>query len=198
MIQTLSKNWWLLVVCGVLYAVISFINFGHAAGFHAMRDVFLMGRIALAAGACTIVAALWGSRKGSAWFLALNGLALIALGLLLSGIAGSRISLLPIALLVAVMAITLGIVEFDVARAMRHLHHLADGWVLVLAGVVTIAAALPLVALGLRWVTIAPGSSLGIVWFSLYFGFSAICMLVLAFRLHNLRGLLQPASGAPA
>jgi uncharacterized membrane protein HdeD (DUF308 family) len=189
-IQTLSKNWWLLVVCGVLYAVMSAINFGHVAnGFHAARDVVFMARVALAAGACAIVAGVWGSKKDSSWFLALNGLALVALGLLLlrAG-AGARVGVRSIMFLMILMAISLGIVELAASRTMRRLHQFADRWVLATAGVISLAFVLPFVALGFGWVRIEPPSNPELLWFGLYFAFSAVCMLGLALRLHS-RGL---------
>src|ERR1700680_6580 len=106
--QTLIKTWWLLALCGVLDAIISVINFDHAGnGFHD-GTVMRMGMLALAAGACTIAAGIWSSRKGKSWLLMLNGLAFGALGLILTGIFGSRIQFGTIALLVVVMAMSIG------------------------------------------------------------------------------------------
>ncbi len=45
--------------------------------------LFDMGRLALAAGSCTIAAGIWIFRNRKAWLLALNGLALCTLGLIL-------------------------------------------------------------------------------------------------------------------
>lgn len=196
MIKTMTKNWWLLVVCGVLEAILAFINFGHSAnGFHSMRDVIFAGRVMLAAGACMIVVGAWGARKGGSWFLALNGFALIALGLLFNGVAGFRISLRTIALLMIVMAVSLGLVQLAAAKTMRHLHRLADGRLLALAGVVSVAFAVPFVALGFHWIRIEPGSFPELLWFGSFFSFSAICMLGMALRLHSLRDFLSSLNG---
>lgn len=180
-VKTRPENWWLLAVCAGLFAVISFIDFGQfRSGFHSMRDVFLAGRLTMTAGVCTVAAALWGARRAKSWLLALSGLALIALGTLLSGVLGPRIGLRAIALLILVMALALGLTQLEAARAMWRLHHVASGWLVAAAGIVLIGLALPLVAWGFRWVAVAPGASPEILWMSLYFGFSAICMLALA------------------
>lgn len=174
----MTKNWWLLVVCAGLLAGISVINFGHAdTGFHSMRDVVLAGRLAMTAGVCMIGAAVWGR---SSVLLAASGAALIALGMLLSGVLGSRIGLRAITLLILIAAVTLGLAELDAARTMWRLHRAAGGWLVAAAGIVVICLALPLVAWGFRWVAVAPGTSPEVFWMGLYFGFSAICMLALA------------------
>lgn len=190
MIQTLSKNWWLVAICGVLYASMSVIYFEHAAnGFHSMRDVVLFGRIAIVAGACAIAAALWRSIKGRSWSLALNGVALVALGLILNGIIGPRISLRTIALFVILMAISIGVLELATARTLRSIRHAADGWFLAAAGAVSVAFAISFLALGFHFIRLGPGSLADIPWFASFYGFSAICLLGLGLRLRGLSGL---------
>jgi uncharacterized membrane protein HdeD (DUF308 family) len=126
MIQTLTKNWRLLALCGVLEAIISVICFimQDADGpltFQARNGaVLFLGQLALAAGACTIAAGLWRSTKGKCWLLVLNGRMVSWLGR----------------------------------------------------------------SLGFRWIKIEPGSHSDLLWLGSYFGFSAICMLGLALRLH--------------
>src|ERR1017187_1452557 len=88
MIQTLTKNWLLLALCGVFYALISaiYLIMHDANGpltFHAWSGaIAFLGKLALAAGACTIAAGIWRSAKGKCWLLVLNGLAIGALGLI--------------------------------------------------------------------------------------------------------------------
>src|SRR5579864_1830620 len=108
--QPLIKSWWLLALCGVLDATISVINFDHAGnGFHSRAPVTNMGMLALAAGACTIAAGMWSSRNGKSWLLVLNGLALGAFGLILTGTFGSRIQFRTTALLIVVTEMSIGI-----------------------------------------------------------------------------------------
>jgi uncharacterized membrane protein HdeD (DUF308 family) len=190
MIQTLSKNWWLLAVCGLLYASMSIIFFEHAGnGFHSMRDVVLTGRIAVAAGACAVAAGLWNGGKGRSWLAVLNGVALVALGLILNGIIGPRIGLRTIALLVIVMAISIGILELIAGRTLRGLRRVTDGWFLTVAGVLSVAFAVPFLALGFHFIRLGPGSIAHIAWFASFYAFSAICLLGLGLCLRGLPGL---------
>jgi uncharacterized membrane protein HdeD (DUF308 family) len=196
LIQTLSKNWWLLALCGVLDAIISVIylimqDTSGPLTFHAWNGtIVFLGKLALAAGACTIAAGIWRSTKGKCWLLVLNGLALSALGLICSYFVRFRISFRTVALLIILMAMSIGMLELLTARTLRRQRHIADGWFLGLAGVASVGFAVAFFALGFRWIKIEPGSHSDLLWLGSYFGFSAICMLGLALRLHS-QGLSQ-------
>lgn len=185
MILTLIKNWWLLALCGVLDAIISAIYFDHAGnGFRATGAVMFLGKLTLAAGACTIAAGIWSPRKGKFWFLVLNGLACSALGLIFTFWTGP-LAFRTIALLIVVMAISIGIYELASARTLRR--HLADEWLLGAAGVASAGFALAFLALVFGWIKLEPESPAQTLhWMGSYFGFSAICMLELALLLHRL------------
>jgi uncharacterized membrane protein HdeD (DUF308 family) len=129
LIQTLTKNWWLLGLCGVLDAIISgiyLIIYDTSPDIHGGNgmEVFL-NRLALAAGACTIAASIWRSAKGKSWLLVLNGLALSAHGLMALFWRGP-LSFRFFALLVVVMAMTFGILALAIARTLRG--RVADEW----------------------------------------------------------------------
>jgi uncharacterized membrane protein HdeD (DUF308 family) len=195
MIQKPSKNWWLLALCGVLDAIISVIYFNHAGrGFHETEPVVFLGKLTLAAGACTITAAMWSSRNGKSWLLVLNGLACSALGLIFTFWTGP-LSFSTVALLIILMAMSIGIYELATARTLRL--HVADGWFLGLAGVVSVGFALAFVALGIGWIKVEPGSYLDLLWLGSYFSFSAICKLGLAVRLHSGQWDALPPLGNP-
>ena len=66
-----------------------------------------------------------------------------------------------------------------------------------LAGVASVGFAVAFLALGLRWITVEPGSRSDLLWLGSYFGFSAICMLGLGLRLNSLRGALYRMPGSP-
>ena len=211
MIQTLIKNWWLLALCGVLDAIYSAVNLfmQEPDGSLALRKyalqstIVLLGKLALAAGACAIAASLWRSTQGKSWFLVLNGLALCALGLVFNGIFGLAISFRTITLLLVVMAMSIGIFEFVIARTMRRQRHVADEWFLGLAGAASVGFALAFLAFGFRWIEMQPRPHADFLWFGSYFGFSALCMVGLALRLHSLGGSqpghwkASPALGNP-
>ena len=188
MIPTLIENWWLLALCGVLDAILSVVYFIDDPGFHAWASIAFLGELALAAGACTIAAGIWRSAKGKCWLLVLNGLALGALGLLFTGIFGSRIGLRTIAMLLVVMALSIGVLEFITARILRRQRHVVDEWVLGLAGASSVGFASAFLALGFGWIKLGAGSNFDLLLIASFFGFTSICMMGLALRLHS-RGI---------
>jgi len=194
MIQTLIKNWWLLALCGVLDAIMSviYLIMQDTDGSLTLRTyavestIVLLGKLGLAAGVCTIAAGIWRSTKGKCWLLVLNGLALGALGLICYQLTHYQISFRTIALLFVVMSMSAGIFELLIARVLRRQRHVADEWFLGLAGAASVGFALAFFALAFRWIKLDPGSHADFLWFGSYFGFSAICILGLALRLHSL------------
>ena len=184
MIRTSNSS--LLALCGVLYGVISIIYFVMettngplTAGVWGSTIMFL-GELTLAAGACSIAVGIWRSSTAERWPLLLNGAALAALGLIYCFLVRRYpISLLTIALLMMLMAISSSIFEFINVRRQSHI---ARRWFLRVAGGASIGCALTLLALGLKWIKLSPGSNTELLWFAFYFGLSAICMFVLAMR----------------
>jgi len=151
-----------------------------------------MGMLAVAAGVCTIAAGSWSSRKGKSWLLVLNGLAFSALGLIFVFWKG-RLAFRTVALLLVVMAISIGILELATALTLRR--HVADEWSLGLAGAVSVGFALAFLALAFQWIKPKQPASI-FLWLSSYFGFSAICMLGLARRLNSLRAAIHRMAGS--
>ena len=202
MIQTLTRNWWLLALCGVFDATASALYFimqsqDGPMTFHSWRGpILFLGALILAAGACTVAAGLWRSAKGRCWLLVLNGLALVALALIYEFLVRYRVSFLTVALLIILMAVNAGILEVATAIGLLRQRHVADGWLLGLAGVTSAGFAVVFLALGLRWITVEPGSRLDLLWLGAYFGFSAICMLGLGLRLNSLRGTFYRVAGS--
>jgi uncharacterized membrane protein HdeD (DUF308 family) len=177
--ETSLKNWWLLAFCGVLDATISVAYFllQDASGlrFPARNSaIAMLGKLILAAGVCTIAAGVWGSLKRKCRLLALNGLALAALGML-HELSRFRIGFRAVALLVVVMAMSSGILTLRTARALRSER---PEWFLRLAGAAS-------VGLAIRWLVMNPGSGSDLFWLGAHFAVSAMCMLGLAARLHG-------------
>ncbi|HEY1965540.1 MAG TPA: DUF308 domain-containing protein [Acidobacteriaceae bacterium] len=195
MTQSLVKSWWLLALCGVfdaLFAVL-IVLMGSPDGFpnlrtfiHSRAAISQLGLFALAAGVCTIVASVWRSRKDNSWLLALSGLACIALGLLISLGATRPITFRTIALVIVIMAMSIGLYELATARTLRG--HLIDEWLLGAAGVVSVGFAVVFLGFVLRWIKLDPSPSAQTFnWLGAYFGFTAICMVGLALRRNGLR-----------
>ncbi len=194
MIQTLTKNWWLLVLCGVVNAIISviYLIMFDADGpliSPAWKDAIAsLNWLTLAAGACTIAAGLWRSAKGKSWLLVLNGLALSAYGLIPLFFWARPLSFLLFARLLVVMAMSLGILELVTARSLRRERHIADEWFFSLAGAASVGFAVAFLALIFGWIQLErrPFHPSLFLWLASYFGFSAICLLWLAPRLRSL------------
>jgi hypothetical protein len=175
----ISMNWCLLALCGVLDAIIAVIYVNHAgSGFASYGSVEFLCGLAVAAGACTIAVGIWGSREGRSWLLALNGLALSAYGLIPILWTGP-LSFRLFALLLVVMATSIGIFELTKARSLR---------LLGLAGAASIGFALVFLAFVLRWIQLTPGPAQTLLWMGAYFGFSAICMVVLPIGIERRAG----------
>lgn len=198
MTQSLVKSWWLLALCGVLDAIFAvlIVLMGSPdrspdlrAFIHSRNGLTQLGVLALAAGVCTIAASFWSPRKDNSWLLALNGLACSSLGLLvtLGAIGVTRpIAFRTIALVIAIMAMSIGLYELATARTLRG--HLEDEWLLGAAGVVSVSFAVAFLAFVLRWIKLDPSPSAQTFdWLGSYFGFTAICMVGLALRLNGLR-----------
>ena len=181
MIHALVKSWSLQALCGILDAIISVIYFNHAGdGFRAKSSVVFLGVITLAAGACMIASGIWSSRNGKYWLLLLNGSACSALGLIFVFWKGP-LAFNTVALLIVVMAMSIGIYELATVRTLRD--HLAEEWLHGVAGVTSIGFALAFLAFVFRWIKMEPGSpGQSLLWLGYYFGFCAICMLGLALR----------------
>ena len=192
MAQTLVKSWWLLALCGVLYALFAAMIFlmGSPDGSPILRTFIhsrdassRLGVLALAAGICTIAASVWSSRKDNSWLLVLNGLACSSLGLL---VTRGATTFRTIALVIVIMAMSIGLYELATARALRG--HPIDEWLLGAAGAVSVGFAVAFLAFVLRWIKLDPSPSAQTFhWLGSYFGFTAICMLGLALRLNGQR-----------
>jgi len=195
MIQTLTKNWWLMALCGVLYVPISVIYFilyyaGPGSTPYIWNEIIpVSGRFVLAAGVCSIAAGIWRPAKSmsSLWalLLVLNGLALSVfggIGYFWRGPLGFDLFLD----LIVVMAISVGILALAIARTLRR--HVQDKWFFGLAGASSVGVALTFLALANGWIQLERRAfhALGFLWVCVYFAFAAIFMLGLGLRLHGL------------
>jgi uncharacterized membrane protein HdeD (DUF308 family) len=147
--------------------------------FATHTTVVFLGKLTIAAGVCTIAAGIWRSSTGKCWLLVLNGLALSALGLILNGSSGTRVSFRTVANLLVVVAMSIGIFELATARTLRR--HVPHKWFLGLVGAASLGF-----ALAFLWIKPESGSHSDFLWIGSYFGFSAISMLVLALLLQRL------------
>jgi hypothetical protein len=198
-IQTLTKNWWLMALCGVLYVPISVIYFilyyaGPGSTPYIWNEIIpVSGRFVLAAGVCSIAAGIWRPAKSvsSLWALLLvvNGLALSVFG----GIGyvwRGPLSFSLFALLIVAMAMSVGILALAIARTLRR--HVPNEWFFSLAGAASVGVAFAFLALVNGWIPLERRAFHPAIflWVCLYFAFAAIFMLGLGLRLHS-RGISQ-------
>lgn len=181
MIRRLVWNW-LLVLAGVLQAAFAVLNLlmrdPDAVTLHRFMTgstADLQAKLALAAGICTIAAGVWRSGRGRFWLLVLDGLALGVYGLLPAVWGDRPLYFRPyFALLLVMMAVSIGVLALASARTLRG--HLADKWILGLAGTASVGFAVAFFALDFRWIALERPGSLFLL-LAFFFGCSAICLL---------------------
>jgi uncharacterized membrane protein HdeD (DUF308 family) len=185
MLQTLIKNWWLLALRGLfalLFSISVFLTRSSAETYtlrpFATKGVTVfLGILAVVAGACTVAAGIWRAATGKWWLLVADGALVIAAGLTLILVDG--VAFTTVTQAVVVLAVAIGFLELSVARSLRR--HLPDEWILALAGIGSVGFALAFLLL--KTEEIGPM----FIWLGAFSGFSAVCMLALAFRLRRLR-----------
>ncbi|MBI1880657.1 MAG: HdeD family acid-resistance protein [Chloroflexi bacterium] len=180
MITSLARNWWALVLRGVLA-----ILFGLAAfvwpGLTILTLTFVFGFYALLDGIFALVAA-WSNRSRERWWvLLLEGLLGIAAGVI--AFMSPGVTALALLTVIAVWAILTGILEIMAAIRLRR--EIQNEWTLGLGGLASIIFGVLL----LIW----PGS--GLVTISWIIGVYAIAfgimMLMLGFRLRDLHKTIK-------
>jgi uncharacterized membrane protein HdeD (DUF308 family) len=197
--QNLSKRWPLLVLCSLFYATFSFmiLFIWSPDGLLTLRtfadsrsSIEQLGLVALAAGVCTVATGTWNAREGNSWLLVLNGLACCALGIMVALGASRPITFRSIALVIVVMAVSIGLYELVAAQTLRGRR--VDEWLLAAAGVLSVGFAGVFLGFVFGWIRLDPSPSAQTFhWLGSYFGFSAICMLGLAL------GHFRPPSAIP-
>ena len=180
MVDTFRLNWWLLALRGlvaVLFGVLAFVW----PGATLITLVWLFGAFALVNGLLSLILAAKAPkgypRIGS---LILGGLLGILAGLLTFVMPG--ITALGLLMLIAAWAIVTGIMEVVAAIRLRKI--IANEWLLILAGIASVAFG---VILFLR----PAAGALAFIWWigawALIFG---ILLIVLAFRMRNWKGFV--------
>ena len=181
MFRAQTRTRWLLAVCGVLEFATAAMNLLMLNLDGGMPNaVRIIGVLAVAAGACAIVAGLSKSGSHNSWLLSMHGFALAAFGLIgLSPLVRGPLSFRPVSLLFVLMAASIAAFAWKNAQALRPT---APGRSLLsAAAVISVCFALSFFAVGFNWVRLAAPYTYWI-WMSSYFAFSAIFLLWLAAR----------------
>jgi uncharacterized membrane protein HdeD (DUF308 family) len=184
MLRVLIHNWWLLALRGVFAALLALFAFSMhtTAGtwlLSAMASaglVVVFGILAIAAGLCTMAAAVRGAAQDRSHLLLADGIAIcIGGGVIL---LAPRLDLAWLVATVAVLAMAVGVLEIMMARRLRR--HIPDERILALSGAVSFF-------LGAYFALARPMQTGPMLqWLGVYAAFSAVAILALAFRLHSL------------
>src|SRR5574339_450652 len=177
MVRSLSQNWWLLVLRGVLG-----ILFGIAAfvwpGITLLTLIILFGVYAIVDGAVAVGTGLSRTKDSPRWWTFLvEGLLSIGAGVV--ALIWPGVTTLVLIYIIAGWAIFTGILE--IVATIRLRHEITNEWMLALGGLIS-------VALGVLLFFQPAAGSLAIVWtiasYAVIFG---VLLVVLGFRLRNWR-----------
>jgi uncharacterized membrane protein HdeD (DUF308 family) len=187
MAADLARNWWLLALRGVSGIVFGIVAFVWPESTLAAL-VLVFGAYVFVDGILAVVAGIDMRRLMNRWWLiVLEGVAGIILGVLT--FRSPDITALVLLTLIAAWSVLTGVLE--IATAVRIRTMIANEWLLILSGVVSIAFGVLLIA--------RPTSgAISIVWllggYALLFG---ILTLMLAMRVRGMRGSIgRQATGA--
>jgi uncharacterized membrane protein HdeD (DUF308 family) len=198
---TLSKAWWLLVLCGILdamHASINLLMISHPLTYQIFGSSVTagwdMGLLALAAGVCVIGAGLWCGGKDRSWLLSLHGLAMGAFGaVVLSPLVKGPLSFRPISVLFTLMAASLGAFALGTAKTQRRSSK--GRWLLFAAGAAFIGFAVSFIVIGGFRIRLEPPQTF-FIWMSSFLSLCTMFMVWLAFRVHS-GGVRQSVQAEP-
>ncbi len=133
MLRALAKNWWLLLLrglLGILFGVLTFIW----PGVTLVTLVLLYGAYALVDGVLALVAAVMGGAPAPRWWLAIVGLFGIAAGVLT--LLWPGMTALALLLFIATWAAAIGIMQ--IVGAIRLRKEIDNEWLLIAGGVLSV------------------------------------------------------------
>src|SRR6266403_265158 len=133
-VDTLARNWWVVLLRGIAAIVFGIITFvAPAISFAAL--VFIFGAYALVDGVLAVVSAIrWRGATDRWWVLLLEGLAGIAAGVVTFIWPG--ISALALLYVIAAWALVTGVLEIAAAIRLRKI--ITGEWLLALIGILSI------------------------------------------------------------
>jgi len=175
MVASLSRNWWLVVLRGVLA-----ILFGLSAfiwpGITLLTLIVIFGVYAIVDGVLAIITGFSRTKESPRWWTFLVE-GLISIGAGIVALVWPSLATLVLIYLIAFWAVFTGILE--IAAAVRLRHEIDNEWFLALGGVLSIG-------LGILLFLQPAAGSLAIIWmiagYALIFG---ILLVILGIRLRN-------------
>jgi len=195
MIRLLIQNWWLLFLRGVLaiafavfiYVFLPFLPapFLRQFAFAGLTAIFAL--FAFATGVLTTAAAVLKSGPhGFSWLLLADGIAISAGGLVI--LLSPGLTLMHVIQLIGVVVLLAGILELVAGIHLRR--HVADEWLLITGGIISLAFATGLFLIRVNSVTSA------LTWISIYTLVNGLAMIWLALRLRSLRNSIHALAGS--
>jgi uncharacterized membrane protein HdeD (DUF308 family) len=179
MLDLLSRNWWLLALRGVAAILFGILAFVWPITTIAAL-VLLFGAFATVDGVLAIAAALFNMvGRQRRWSILLQGVASLVIGI--ATFVWPNVTALTLLYLIAVWAITTGILEIVVAIELRR--ELSNEWLMILSGIASIVFGVLVIAF--------PGAgALSVLWMiAAYAVVIGVLLLVLSFRVRSLRKL---------
>ncbi len=173
MLQSMTRNWWLLALRGVAAIIFGIIAFIYP-GATVLALVLVFGIYAIIDGVLAVIAAFQIREVVNQWWVVLlEGLAGIAAGVI--ALVNPVLTAGALLLLIAFWAVFTGVMEIIAAIRLRR--EINNEWSLILTGVLSII-------LGVILVVFPASGVLALIWaIGLYAIFFGVLMLYLAFKL---------------
>ena len=184
--ETLSRNWWVLLLRGIVAILFGALTFMRP-GISLASLLLLFGAYALADGVLGAWTAITHRKdRENWWVLLLEGLVGIGVGVL--ALIKPGLTALALLFYIAIWAIATGVLE--IVAAVRLRKEIEGEWVLILAGLASVAFGVLLMA--------RPGSgALAVLWligsYAMLFG---ILLVVLAFKVKGVARKLEARHSA--
>jgi uncharacterized membrane protein HdeD (DUF308 family) len=175
MTKSLSQNWWLVVLRGILAILFGILAFVWPQ-ITWLTLIIMFGVYAIVDGLIAIVSGLSRTRESSRWWVfLLEGL--IGIGAGIVALVWPGVTSLVLIYMIASWALITGILE--IAAAIRLRNEISNEWVLGLGGLISIG-------LGVLLFFQPAAGGLAIIWtiaaYALIFG---VLLVILGFRLRN-------------
>ena len=176
MLQMLAKNWWLLMLRGIAAILFGIVAFTWP-GLTLVVLVLFYGAFALADGVFSLTAAVLGGSMAPRWWLAIEGLLGIGVGLCTFFWPG--ITLLILVYFIGAWCLAHGLMEIIGAIQLRK--EIENEWVLVFSGLLS-------VLFGILVLATPHSAALALVWvlgvYAVIFGFTMV-MFSLRLKKHR-------------
>jgi uncharacterized membrane protein HdeD (DUF308 family) len=180
----LIKNWWSLVLRGVIGVVLGIVTFIWP-GLTLASIVILFGAYSFLDGVVSIAGAVRAVHAHDRWgSLVIKGLLGIAVAIMT--IAWPAMTLLALVYLMGAWAMVTGI--FEIVTAIRLRRHIPGEWLLVIGGIASVVFGFLVMLVPLA------GALVLALWFGAYLLVTGIILITLGIRLRGLRNAVVPGS----